>query len=371
MNPARVEELVVQFRRGCDSGFAPGAQLAVRHAGALVVDEAAGILRGLREGEGEAREPVQRDSEFLVFSAGKPVVGVALAMLETRGLVDALAPVARYWPEFAAKGKGEITVLDVLTHRAGVFTPELMKTPARWPDWDDVCAELVAATPRFPRGTFAYMPYEFGWILGEVVRRVTGRSFGDFVRDEIARPLGLEHFAFGVSRERARRLARNYWLGEGRTVVAGEVISEGFERASNTDEAAMSVVPGAGLVTHARDLSAFYAWLLAGCPLPAGPAVSPALLRATTTRAHFGFDRSNRVPMAVGRGFIVGTPWPSPYGAWGTSACFGHQGAFCTLGFADRERDLAVAIVTNGNHGVMQTSRAFTRLVGLARAAAR
>jgi len=371
MDPRRVDQLVQHFRDACTRGFVPGGQLAVRRAGTLVVDAAAGVLRGFRESEGVPRDPVTPESEFLVFSASKPVVGVAVAMLESRGALDPTAPVAHYWPEFGANGKAEITVLDVLTHRAGVFAPELMTDPARWPDWDGVCSELAAVSPRYPRGTFAYMPYEFGWILGEVVRRVTGVRFDAFVRDEIAGPLGWAPFAFGVSRERARALARTYWLGTGRTMVAGVDLSQTFEQTHTREEVVTSVVPGAGLVTNARTLASFYAWVLAGCPMPHGePAARPDVLRAYTTRVHFGFDRSNRVPLAVGRGFVVGTPWPSAYGMWGTSACFGHQGAFCTLGFADRDRDLAVAIVTNGNHGLMETSRFFTRLVGLARSAA-
>jgi CubicO group peptidase (beta-lactamase class C family) len=371
MAPRGVDRLVQHVRDACARGFVPGGQLAVRRAGRLVVDEAVGVLRGFRESEAVPREPVTPDSEFLVFSASKPVVGVAIAMLESRGALDPAAPVARYWPEFGAHGKAELTVLDVLTHRAGVFSPELVRSPERWPDREGVCAALAATTPRYPRGTFAYMPYEFGWILGEVVRRVTGRTFDAFVRDELVTPLGWDHFEFGVSRPRARAVARTYWLGAGRTVVAGEDLSRTFEAMHTREEVATSVVPGAGLVANARALARFYSWVLGGCAMPGRePAVRPEVLRAYTARAHFGFDRSNRVPLAVGRGFIVGTPWPSSFGPWGTSACFGHQGAFCSLGFADRERDLAVAIVTNGNHGLLETSRFFSRLVGLARRAA-
>ncbi len=371
-DPRRILRLVEAFRDACARGFIPGGQLAVRHGGELVVDEAVGVLRGFREEETVERDPVRPDSEFLVFSASKPVVGVAIAMLETRGLVDPSSPVARYWPEFGAQGKEGITVQEVLTHRAGVFVPRLVSSPSRWRDSDEIRAELAAASPRYRRGTFAYMPYEFGWILAEVIRRVTGVPFADFVRHELSGPLGWDPFEFGISRERARSIARTYWLGRGRTVVAGEELSRTFEATSLREEPAMAGPPGAGLVTNARTLSGFYAWVLAGCPLPGGGvAVRPEILRAYTSRSHFGFDRSNRVPLAVGRGFVVGTPWPSAYGAWGTSAVFGHQGAFCSLGFADRKLDLAVGIVTNGNHGVMETSRFFTRLVGLARATVR
>jgi len=134
--------------------------------------------------------------------------------------------------------------------------------------------------------------------------------------------------------------------------------------------AATSIVPGAGLVTNARALARFYAWLLDGCAMPDGQlAVRPEVLQRDTSREHFGFDRSNRVPLAVGRGFLVGTPWPSSHGPWGTSACFGHQGAFCSPGFADRNRGLSFALVTIGNHSLMQSSRFFMQMLRLARSA--
>ncbi len=332
----------------------PGGQLVVRHRGEVVIDEVFGVARGFRPDEGVAPEPMTRAHELLVFSAGKPVVGIAAAMLATRGQLDLDAPVAALWPEFAQHGKGEITVLDVLTHRAGVFAPELIRTPARWPDLDEVARVMAAVAPRYRRGTFAYMPYEFGWIVGEVIRRVTGRDFGRFVADEIAGPMGLAPFDFGVSPERAARAARAYWLGTGKALVAGDDLSTTFEPLNNTPEALTSVVPGAGLTTTAAALARFYQWILEGCPAPGGgaPLVSPPLLARTIGQNVAGFDRSNRVPMAVGRGFVVGTWWPSAYGTFGTRGCFGHQGAFCTVGMADAARQIVLALVTNGNHGL-------------------
>lgn len=371
MRAADLDRLERHVREACERRRIPGAQLVVEHEGKGALDLAVGVARGFRDGEERAAEPVTPDTPFLVFSAGKPVVGVVCAMLESRGVLDPHAPVARYWPEFAAHGKEHVTVLDVLTHRAGVFTPELMMTPSRWPDWDGVVAELAATKPRYPRGTFAYMPYEFGWILGELVRRITGLDFRAFVDREIARPLGLPCFSFGVAPGAVSSLARNYWLAESRTVVAGEDLGTHFERGNNSPEAFTSIVPGAGLVTSARSLARFYTWLLDGCPLPGGPAVKPDVLARTIGRNVAGWDRSNGVPMCVGRGFIVGSWWPSAYGPFGTSACFGHQGAFCTVGMADRERRVALALVTNGNLGLWGANAFLGAAVRLARAAAR
>src|SRR6476469_315565 len=125
----RVRQL---FERQHAKGAFPGGQLVVRHRGQVVLDVALGTARGFRPEENEPRQPVTPETRFVVFSASKPVVAVTVAMLEERGLVDVEAPVAKYWPEFAANGKGEITVADVLRHRAGIFTPELVMSSRDW-----------------------------------------------------------------------------------------------------------------------------------------------------------------------------------------------------------------------------------------------
>ena len=114
-------------------------------------------------------------------------------------------------------------------------------------------------------------------------------------------------------------------------------------------------VPAAGLVCTAGDLCAFYEVLLRGS------LVSPETLRRATT-GPTAFDRSNRLPLRVGRGMLLGSLTPSIYGWWGTQHCFGHAGAFCTLAFADPTLDLAVAIVTNGNRGPYESLFRFAPL---------
>ncbi len=278
-----------------------------------MLDTAIGVARGFRDSEHTPKVPVTPETRFSVFSATKPVVATAIAMLEERGLVDVHAPVAKYWPEFAANGKAELTVLDVLQHRAGVLTPELVTNATLWGDEEHVRATVAAATPRWPKGTLAYMPYEFGWILAEVARRVTGRRLDDFVAAEIAAPLGLPGLRFAATRDELPFLARTYWVGTKRIYVAGNELSQTFEHDNNLPEAVTAFVPGAGLVCTARDLAAFYAVLSRGGP----PLVKPETLRRYTDGA-WGFDRSNRVPLRVGRGFMLGGLTPSIYGWWGT-----------------------------------------------------
>ena len=173
-----VEDL---FARQQSRGRFPGGQLVVRRAGRVELDLALGVARGFRPDENQPEQKVTPSTRFAVFSASKAVVAVAVAMLEERGLLEATQPVARWFPDFAANGKADITVLDVLTHRAGVFTPELLAHPTEWNDDEQVRKALIEARPRFPRGTLTlgYMPYEFGWILAEVVCGATGRRLDD------------------------------------------------------------------------------------------------------------------------------------------------------------------------------------------------
>src|SRR5690348_18463366 len=117
MDPDRVARIVERFRKQQTDGVFPGGQLAVLRRGTLVVDEAVGTARGLRPEDGETTVTFTPALRSCVFSAGKPLVGIALAVLEERGSIDVDRPVAAYWPAFARGGKGDITVLDVLLHQ--------------------------------------------------------------------------------------------------------------------------------------------------------------------------------------------------------------------------------------------------------------
>ncbi len=349
---ARLARVRTLFEQQQAHGRFPGGQLVVRRHGHLVMDLAVGTARGFRPSEGEPAVAVTPSTRFQVFSASKPVVALAIAMLEDRGLVDVNAPVARYVPDFAANGKAELTVEDVLTHRAGVFTPELMASPRDWGNEEKVHAALVQATPRFPRGALAYMPYEYGWILAEVARAVTGRRLDDFIHAEISGPAGLPGLRYGATPSELPTLARTYWVGTRRVVVAGVELSQRFEHDNTLPEVATAFVPAAGLVCTAADLAGFYELLLRGGVTRSGTRlVSEKTLARYTTAGPTALDRSNRLPLRMGRGFLLGARTPSIYGWWGTQRSFGHAGAFCTLAWADPERELAAAVVTNGNAG--------------------
>jgi CubicO group peptidase (beta-lactamase class C family) len=368
MEAGRLARAVELFRAQQARGLFPGGQFVVRRRGRVVASVAVGLARGAR-GE-EPPVPVTPTTRFNVHSASKPLVGLCIARLEEAGRVDVGAPVAAYVPEFAAHGKGAITVLDVLTHRGGVLLPDFIRTPERWGEPGAGVEALARARPSHPRGTLAYHPHEFGWILAEVVRRVTGEALDAFCTRELLAPAGLEGMAFRGPPGELGRVARTYWVGRRTVHLNGVDIGAQLETAFHSPAVYPALVPGASLWTDAAHLAGLYEVLVAGGVAPGGPRLlREETVRTYTGRAVFGFDRSNRVPMTVGRGFLVGAPWPSLYGGWRTGGCFGHAGAFDTLGFGDHETGVAAGLVTNGNAGSFDFLARFRPLVTLLRKA--
>lgn len=349
MDPDRISRVVARFRKQQADGLFPGGQLAVVRRGVLVVDEAVGIARGFRAHEPDGRVEFTPELRSSVFSAGKPLVGIAIAVLDQRGLIDVNRTVASYWAEFARAGKGDITVLDVLLHRSGLYLREIERDWRHFGDWDGVMKRIEEASPAFPHGTLAYQPMGFGWILGELVYRVTGKRIERFLEEDVLRPAGLDDLRLGVPAEEVSALARSYWVDEKPPQLGGEIMS-GFEEAQNSVEMLTAILPGAGTIGTARSLARFYAWLVAGTPTQAGERlISESILPHYTTRQTRGTDRTVGFPMVLGRGFALGWFWPHPYGWWRTGSCFGHAGNLSTLAWADPSTGCAIAAVTNGN----------------------
>ncbi|QZH59992.1 beta-lactamase family protein [Mycolicibacterium farcinogenes] len=164
-----------------------GAAVAVWVEGDLVVN----LWGGSADAAGT--RPWQQDTLASVYSGSKGLASTCIHLLADRGEIDLDAPVARYWPEFGQAGKQDITIAMVLGHRSGVIGP---REPMEWQqvtDWDAVCARIAAATPWWPPGSAqGYQVVTFGFILGEIVRRVTGRTIGHYLRTEVAEPLGAD-----------------------------------------------------------------------------------------------------------------------------------------------------------------------------------
>jgi CubicO group peptidase (beta-lactamase class C family) len=184
-----------------NAGEEVGAAIAIDIDGETVVDLWGGHTDSAKT------TPWARDTIVNVWSSTKTVTSMAALMLVDRNLVDLDAPVARYWPEFAAKGKQDITVRHILSHTSGVSGWEPPFTTADMYDWDKSTAALAAQAPWWEPGTASgYHAHNHGHLIGEIMRRVTGTTLKEFVGDEIAGPLGAD-FQIGARPEDDERIA--------------------------------------------------------------------------------------------------------------------------------------------------------------------
>ena len=350
------------FKKQQTSGAFPGGQLVLRRAGKLVLNEALGIARGLRAQEARPPMQVQSNTPFPVLSAGKPLAAICITLLEDRGMLDVNAPIARIFPEFGKHGKEQITTLDVLTHRSGILMPDFVKKRHLWADREAVQTALIETVPSYPRGTLAYHPYEYGWILNEIMLRVDGRSLPDFFADELAVPLQLPALRYGLAGRAITSVAFTYWLGGNTVNVAGINVAEDFET-QNSETFFESRNPAVSLICDAASLAAFYEFLVNGGRTPDGQQlISENTLKKYTTVQVSAWDRSLRTPLSIGRGFVMGSLFPSSFGWWNTGQCFGHAGGFSSLAFGDYHTGISVAILTNGNRNMNDFLKRFIPL---------
>ncbi|OBA62250.1 esterase [Mycobacterium sp. 1100029.7] len=175
------------FERNFTENNEQGAAVAVWVDGDLVVN----LCGGWADAAGT--RPWRHDTLTTVLSGSKGLSATCVHQLVDRGELDLQAPIARYWPEFGQAGKENITLAMVMSHRSGVIGPVAPMTWEQVCDWDYVCDQLVTAEPWWEPGTAqGYHMTTFGFILGEVFRRVTGRTIGQYLRSEIAEPLGAD-----------------------------------------------------------------------------------------------------------------------------------------------------------------------------------
>src|SRR5947207_2789918 len=186
MDPGVLAEVERLFDEQIEHGQHPGAALAVYRHGRLVLSRTGGVA------DVESGRPVGADTMFVLFSSTKPLASVAVLQQIDRGKAELDDPVAKHWPEFAQNGKGGVTIRHILTHRGGFpqTPPEL--TWEKWRDWDAVVRAMEGARPQFEPGTVsAYHALNHGWVCAELVRRIDGRDFPTYLRDEITGPLGM------------------------------------------------------------------------------------------------------------------------------------------------------------------------------------
>ncbi len=352
-------DLVAPFsdavRSAITEGGEVGLQVAVYSGNNLVVDISAGIADSV------AGTPVCTDTLFPTFSVIKAVTAVALHIQAARGLVDYDAPMARYWPEFAANGQEGMTVRHVLHHRSGLWHMPPDVTPERMADYRWMCDSLARMAPMFEPGTRnGYQSYTFGWLIAEVVRRTDPkrRDFRDFVRQEILDPLEIDDVWIGVPASDHSRIARLINAAprplppDAPRFKAIPLHVGTSEEIFGRSDVRQACIPGAGGYATARAMARFFAMLANGGAL-GGVRILPQDLVKTFTVPRPGSDDIDDVQgivVRIGAGFwLAGNSQPENLGRLiGTNPnAFGHPGAGCSIGWCDPDKRIAVAILHN------------------------
>ncbi|MER6751835.1 serine hydrolase domain-containing protein [Streptomyces fungicidicus] len=334
-----------------------GAAVAVYRDGRRVVD----LWAGVKDVDGTA--PWRRDTAQVVRSATKGVAAAVLLLLHQRGELDLDAPVGHYWPGFKAHGKERLLVRHVLNHRAGLPVLDDPLTPAEAADPARAAEAVAAQAPAWEPGTdHGYHALTYGWLVDELVRRVTGRGCGEWIASEISAPLGLDLWV-GLPDEQAHRVGTVGRIegpepsGVLRARPKRSVTDAYADPASLTRRTFAAItpfpdhndpafraaaLPAANGIATADGLARFYASLIGrvdGVRL-----LDPATVEAARAEESAGPDRVLVVGTRFGLGYMLHGS-ASPFLAPGS---FGHPGRGGSLGFADPESGIAFGYVTNG-----------------------
>ncbi len=353
------EAVADAFRENFVSRGEVGAAFCLYVAGRKVVDVWGGLADRGRQ------IPWQDDTLTLVFSTTKGATAICAHILAERGELDLDAPVGEYWPQFATAGKQSTTVRHLLSHRAGLPTLDTAMTPEEALAWDPPVEALGAQSPAWePGNRHGYHAVTFGWLVGEVIRRVSGRSPGRFLAEEVSGPLGLDLWVGLPEAEESRvsKLIPAPVVAPDPSYLASIPPAQAERFRAMTSPSSLTVralnpttppfsfnsravhageLPAANGIATARSLAKMYAATIGevdGCRL-----LSDSTVAQATAVCSEGPDDVLIVDTRFGSGFMLPTAASPLLG----SSSFGHSGAGGSLAFADREAGVGFAYVMN------------------------
>lgn len=349
----KFEALKDAFAELFDNTQERGGALCVQVEGETVIDIWAGVA------DKDGQQAWHSDTIANLFSCTKTFTAVTALQLVAEGKLQLDAPVARYWPEFAAAGKEHITLRHLLSHQAGLPALREMLPAEALYDWSAMTSALAAEQPWWPLGHgHGYAPITYGWLVGELIRRVDGRGPGESIVARISQPLGLD-FHVGLADSEFDRVA-TITRGKGNM---GDAAAQRLLKVMMTEPNALTTrafanppsimtstnkpewrrmqQPAANGHGNARSLAGFYSGLLDGSLL------EPEMLAELTREHAVGEDKTLLTSTRFGLGCMLDQPAVAnaTYGM-GASA-FGHPGAGGSIGFADPQSGVAFGFVVN------------------------
>ncbi|MFZ0887110.1 MAG: serine hydrolase domain-containing protein [Candidatus Binataceae bacterium] len=357
---ARFEAVRDAFHRNFAERGEIGASLCIYVDGRAVVDLWGGYADQAKT------HPWRPETLVAIFSVGKAITALCAHQLVDRGKLDLDAPVSRYWPEFAAQEKAGVTIRQLLSHRAGLPAIREPLPQDAMLNWSVMTKALAGERPWWPPGSrHGYHVNTFGYLVGEVVRRITGRSLGSFVSDEIAGPLGAD-FYIGLAQTAGARIADFVW-GETPAIPSDEPVSEEQRMIRNAyvNPPGLSgigwvnwpawraaEIPSTNGHATARGVARIYAALAAGGSIDGVRIIGCDALGEAVREHSAGYDAVLKRPSRFGLGFQLARP-SDQRGAGGYlppglgPAAFGHLGVGGSVGFADPDARVAFGYVMN------------------------
>jgi CubicO group peptidase (beta-lactamase class C family) len=316
-------------------GKHPGAQIAIARHGKLVYEQTFGYA-----GIGERARPASSDTLWLLYSNTKVITAAALWILAERGKFSFADRIADYLPEFAKNGKGNITILQLLTHQGGF--PNAVIDRAAWNDHALMRAQIAEFSLEWTPGSrYEYHATAAHWVAAMVINAISGTDYRTFIHDEIIQPLGLEKELFvGLPKAEMARAADMHVVDTGHLAT---------DPISTADDFRMAGIPGGGGYGTARAMAAFYQALIHGGALGERRILSPRMIAFATkdwtpgkhdvdgSAVHFGLGPYLRGDIEIANGL----------GGLGSPRTFGHGGAGSSVCWGDPDSGVSFAYVSN------------------------
>ena len=335
------------FAENFEGGEEVGASFSATLEGETVVDPWAGHADAARTKDWQSNTLIN------VWSTTKGITALAVAMLVDRGQMRYRDNVAQYWPDFAQAGKSDITIGQLMSHQAGVCGLREPTTVEDYYDWDKMVRRLAATKPFWtpPVGS-GYHAVTFGWLAGELVRRVDGRSLGTFVQEEICQPLGADLF-IGLPESEEPRVAEMCatkgaagvaGLGQTDETISGAIANPKSDAMWANDRAWRGAeIPSVNAQTNAKALARIYAALANGGTVDGVRLLGKDAIKRATAEQCKGADKVLGIDMRWGCGWMLNL-----YGMYGPNdASFGHAGWGGSVGFADPTANVSVGYAMN------------------------
>ncbi|MES2884003.1 MAG: serine hydrolase domain-containing protein [Pseudomonadota bacterium] len=339
------------------TGVHPAISLVIRRRGKVILKRSIGCLRGNAPGDTGEQIALTPDAPICLFSASKAITALLLHKLVEDGKLSLDDRVAQHIPEFAAHGKGAVTIRQLMAHRAGIPTlPVKHPDPSLLQHWDALVHLLCLAPPDDPKFMKqAYHALTVGFIVGELIRRVSGRELREVLRDTLTAPMQLDSMSFGLSPERRALSPLSYGTGPSPiwpvTQYAKRIIGVSFERAAqaaNEEGFLSAVVPSGNIFASADDSCKVFQMLLDGGVWQGRRILKPqTVAEAIRPVGKLQYDGMLMLPMRFSAGFMLGE---SPFGLFGPRSheAFGHLGFVSVLCWADPSRQLSVSLLNTG-----------------------